>query len=279
MPRYRSPAKVNLWLRILGRREDGFHDVDTRMCPLDLHDDVEIDQTDGTGIEISCSDPEVPTDEGNLVWGAARSYLEEAGMSGGLRIHLEKRIPSGAGLAGGSGNAATVLRALDGMRERPLGLARLTPLAAAIGSDVVFFLHGGACDCTGRGEIVTPVPEGGPSLHLLLVKPDFGVSTPWAYGALRDSVELPGVDYTPQALPWGEMVNDLERPVFSRHLVLAEMKGWLRQQPGVAGALMSGSGSTMFAVLKDEERGPELQEAARERYGESAWVQLCRTVG
>lgn len=278
MPTYRSPAKVNLWLRVLGRREDGFHEVETRMCPLDLDDAVTV-EPGGKGIRVTCSDPEVPTDHTNLVWKAAEAFFHALGpRKEGVAIHLEKRIPSGAGLAGGSSNAATVLRALDKLHHGGLGPDGLAPLAAEIGSDVAFFLHGRACDCSGRGEVVTPVEESIPSLPLLLIRPAFAVSTPWAYRMWMDSRELPGLDYAAQKTPWGQMVNDLERPVFSKHLVLATLKGWLASQAKVQAALMSGSGSTMFAVLEDESAGESLEKAARERYGDCTWIRRCRTI-
>ena len=272
MPSFRSPAKVNLSLRILGRREDGFHDLETLMCPLDLHDVVEL-ELKGQEIQLSCSNPDIPTDAGNLAWKAAQLFFEATDMAdAGVRIHLDKRVPSGAGLAGGSSNAATVLLGLDCMTGAGLGIDGLTPLAAQIGSDVVFFLHEQSCQCSGRGEIVAPV-DFDKALSLVLIKPSFGVSTPWAYGKWSDSRELPGLAYTPQVLPWGEMVNDLERPVFSKHLVLAETKQWLLSQDGVEAALMSGSGSTMFAVLKDLSGRDHLVKAARDRYGDSTWIQ------
>ncbi len=278
MPIYRSPAKVNLWLRILGRREDGFHEIETRMCPLDLHDEVEL-EPGGEGIRITCSDPEIPVGKDNLVWQAAEAFFGASNAHPhGLAIHLQKHIPSGAGLAGGSSNAATVLRALDELNGNILGIDGLVPLASRLGSDVAFFLHDGTCDCSGRGELVQLVKDPLPSLPLLLIRPAFAVSTPWAYRAWRDSGELPTVNYAAQDMPWGQMINDLERPVFARHLVLATIKQWLLSRSEVAAALMSGSGSTLFAVLKSESAGEALENAARDRYGPNTWIRRCRTL-
>ena len=136
-----------------------------------------------------------------------------------------------------------------------------------VGDHTVYFL--------GRGERIEPVPFPQP-LTLLLVKPAFGVPTPWAYQHWRDSHELPGVSYAPQDFPWGRLVNDLERPVFEKYLFLAPLQRWLLQQPEAAGALMSGSGSTCFAVLRKETDGPALQARAKEQFGD-VWTCLCRT--
>jgi len=292
VPSHLSFAKVNLSLRVLRRRDDGFHDVETRMVPISLHDEVIVEPTEPAAgeprIEVYCDDPTVPTDENNLVWQAAEGFFKAAGIDHeGVRIELLKNIPHGAGLAGGSGNAATVLMAMDEIFDAQLGTDGLAPIAAGIGSDVVFFLHGGACDCSGRGEIVTPAPDAERELasgvELFLIKPPFGVSTPWAYGRWRDSRELPDVPYGAQAMPFGQMVNDLERPAFEKYLLLAEIKTWLLDQRdrGVQAALMSGSGSTVFAVLdpdRAESLGAELESEALEQFGPTMWIHRGRTL-
>jgi 4-diphosphocytidyl-2-C-methyl-D-erythritol kinase len=167
-----------------------------------------------------------------------------------------------------------VLKALNELSGAGLGMAEMVGIAAKLGSDIPFFLYGSPCRCRGRGEHVEPVtlPVGGQE-RLILVKPEFGVSTPWAYGRWRESEELAGVDYAPQAMSWGEMVNDLERPVFEKYLFLAELKGWLRAQPEIKGALMSGSGSTTFAVLGEGYGlSGALEERIRSHAGEGIWV-------
>jgi 4-diphosphocytidyl-2-C-methyl-D-erythritol kinase len=157
----------------------------------------------------------------------------------------------------------------------PLSREAIMALAAEIGSDVPFFLARSAAVCRGRGERVEPVsfPH---SLSLLLVKPDFGVPTPSAYGRWKDSLELPGISYAAQEFPWGRLVNDLERPVFEKYLFLAVLKRWLLAQPESAGALMSGSGATCFAVLRQEADGPALEARVKQEFGE-VWTCLCRT--
>ena len=272
-----APAKINLSLRVLRRRDDGFHEIETLMAPIAIRDTLEIERRDGGGIEFTCSDSTLPADGTNLVVRATAAFAASAGIEPHVRIFLKKEIPHGAGLGGGSSDAAATLLALDEIFETRLPLAELTRLAAEIGSDIPFFLARGAAWCRGRGEIVEPcaLPH---SLLLLLVKPPFGVPTPWAYRRWRDSLEIPGVPYAPQTVGALTLVNDLERPVFEKFIQLAEMKRWLIEQPETAAALMSGSGSTMFAVLREKSLGPALSEKARAQFGEHTWLALTETM-
>ncbi|MCL4107874.1 UNVERIFIED_CONTAM: hypothetical protein GTU68_001191 [Idotea baltica] len=267
-----APAKTNLNLRVLRKREDGFHEIETRMIRLSLADRVDLSWTAEDKIELTCSDPELPTGEANLATKAVRALEERVGKQFSLRIHIEKNIPSGAGLGGGSSDAAAVLTGLNEMANLNLSVGELAEVAGTIGSDVPFFIHDCACDCTGRGEVVTPVPDFDPKLSLVLAKPGFGVSAGWAYQKFLNSKTLPGISYLPQICPWGVMTNDLERPVFQKHLVLASMKMWLLNQPEVHAAMMSGSGSTMLAVLNKSDAGTELSERIRNRFGKSTWT-------
>lgn len=274
-----APAKLNLHLRILGKRADGFHDISTRMVPLDFGDELDVQHSAGADeVVFTCSDKTLPVDESNLVMKAVRALQAATSVTGSWRIHLEKKTPSGAGLGGGSSDAATVLMAMNEQLGSPLSLDALSQAAATVGSDVPFFLHGGVCDASGRGEVVTPV-EFPWTLRFLLIKPAFGIPTPWAYQRWALSKELKGVRYEPQYCPWGEMVNDLERPVFEKHLHLAALKMWLLEQKEVAAALMSGSGATMFAVLKENADGDALKAAAENHCGPRTWVQLASIAG
>jgi len=277
---FHSPAKINLWLRILGKREDGFHEVHTRLCRLALGDTVAVEHLGaGTSVRLTCSEPAVPLDESNLAMKALRAFERRTGRTSSWRIHLEKKIPAGAGLGGGSGNAATVLKACNELTGSPLTLAELIELGGQIGSDVPCFqLDTPAADGAGRGEQVTPVDFPW-QLPLVLIKPPFPIPTPWAYKRWADSQEIPGVLYTPQICPWGEMVNDLERPVFEKHRLLPSLKMWLLEQAETRAALMSGSGSTMFAVAETAAQAATLAEKARERVGETAWIQTTQTGG
>jgi 4-diphosphocytidyl-2-C-methyl-D-erythritol kinase len=258
-----ASAKINLSLKILHRREDGFHEIDTLMAPLSLCDELTIEPNEsGSGLVFSSDDSSLPAGEENLVVRAARVFFAEIKKEPRARIELRKKIPHGAGLGGGSSDAASTLLGLNELHGTPLSPARLTTLAAEVGSDVPFFLARGAARCRGRGEIVQPAGPL-PELSLLLLKPEFGVPTPWAYQHWRDSRELPGVDYAPQTVGKLILRNDLERPVFEKHLFLARVKGWLREQPEVVAALLSGSGSTMFAVLRDAMSADALADRAR----------------
>lgn len=273
-----SPAKVNLSLRVLGKRPDGFHEVHTRMCPISLADEVRVTLRLSGGAVLTCSDSTVPNDESNLAPKALRAFEKAAGGTLSLDIHLEKRIPHGAGLGGGSGNAAAVLLAANQLAGMPLTLDQLQAAAATLGSDVPFFLHGRVCDASGRGEVVAPVADFPWQLPLVLIKPPFGIPTPWAYQKWAGSIELAGVRYSPQECPWGPMVNDLERPVFQKWLMLPAVKTWLLEQPETRAALMSGSGSTIFAVAHSSDAAEALAEKAREFCGETTRVYACHTI-
>jgi len=274
--RFSAPAKINLSLRVLHRRDDGFHEIETLMAPVSLCDTLEVELREKGGIEFSCSDHSLPAGEDNLVVRAVRQFGAFTKIEPHVAIRLEKKIPHGAGLGGGSSDAATTLLALDQLYKTRLPPAELSRIAAELGSDVPFFIWQSAATCRGRGEIVEPcaLPR---ALPLLLIKPPFPVPTPWAYKQWRDSVEVPGVPYGPQRFDWGALVNDLERPVFEKYLQLAEMKRWLLEQPEAAGALMSGSGSTIFAVLCEKATGSALVEKVTAQFGPHTWLALTET--
>ncbi len=273
-----SPAKINLWLRILGKRQDGFHDVETRLCPISLADEVTVTRRVSGATVLTCSDPSLPTDESNLALKALRAFESRTGLRESWTIHLEKHIPHGAGLGGGSSNAATVLTALNQLCDQPLTLPQLAEIGGAIGSDIPFFLYGRTCDATGRGEIVTPVEDFPWRLPVVLVKPPFGVSTPWAYQHWLTSTEQPGVTCSPQQCAWGLMRNDLERPVFEKWTLLPTLKMWLLDQPETQVALMSGSGSTVFAITGSGADAAALAEKARTLCGPSTKVITTSTM-
>ncbi len=271
-----APAKVNLSLKVVRRREDGFHEIETRMAPLSLSDTLEFEAQSSGGLHFTCSDSTLPRDESNLVVRAVRELEQASGRSFHLSIHLEKRIPHGAGLAGGSSDAAATLRSVNELFLLGLSHERLCEMAATLGSDIPFFLFESVCDCRGRGEDVKPIAFD-PILNLLLIKPRFGIPTPWAYQQWKDSRELPGAAYAPQAQSWGTLENSLERPVFEKYLFLADLKSWLLARTEVEAALMSGSGSTTFAILKPERDSTDLEAALRAEFGHETWTQVCET--
>jgi 4-diphosphocytidyl-2-C-methyl-D-erythritol kinase len=273
-----APAKINLSFEIKGRREDGFHEIETLMAPISLADRLIIERSQATnGIQFSCDDSSLPGGDDNLVVRAARLFQQRTQSREGIEIVLEKKIPHGAGLGGGSSDAATTLLGLNELFETRLEQKELFALAAQIGSDVPFFILGSTATCRGRGEIVEParLPA---RFNLLLVKPDFGVPTPWAYQRWKDSRELPGASYAAQDFSGVRFVNNLERPVFEKFVLLGYLKTWLRLQPEVSVALLSGSGSTVFAVLRDGADRDQVAERIRVELDPTMWIFACETL-
>jgi 4-diphosphocytidyl-2-C-methyl-D-erythritol kinase len=274
-----APAKINLSLEIRDRRADGFHEIETLMTPISLADEITITGAAHTlGIDFRCDDPSLPTGPENLVIRAAELFSRTTGQKVDVTIQLRKKIPHGAGLGGGSSDAAATLLGLNRCYQTNLALEELARLAAEIGSDVPFFLFQSAAICRGRGEIVEPRKLGA-ALSLLLLKPSFGVSTAWAYSRWKDSRQIPGVNYDPKEFGGLRFVNDLERPVFEKFVFLAQTKMWLLKQAEVAAALLSGSGSTVFAVLRDEGAAQSLAARARAELDPELWTSAARTTG
>ena len=268
-----APAKINLSLRVLGKRADGFHEIESLMVPLssaDLSDVLYFEPAEAYGLR--CDEPGVPLDESNLITMAVRKFEQSIGRPCHWQITLEKKIPHGAGLGGGSSDAATTLLALNELENGGFSNDQLADMGASFGSDVPFFIYQQACMVKGRGEIIEPVLRSDSSgQSLLLLKPYFGVSTPDAYRHCLDAREVTGVDYTAQKMPWGEIINDLEKPVFYKHRFLAEMKLWLLQQNEVEAAMMSGSGSTMMAFLSDSKFSNDVIVRARQELDPGLW--------
>jgi len=272
-----APAKINLSLRVLGRRSDGFHEIETFIAPISLCDEIKIEQRSGKQeIAFRCDDPSVPKGEDNIVVRAANAFFEETKITSGVSIALKKTIPHGAGLGGGSSDAASTLLALNELFETNLPREALGRMAAMIGSDVPFFIFQSAAVCKGRGELVTPTRLR-EQLSVLLLKPGFGVPTQWAYSRWRDSREIPGVSYGAQQFTQRSFVNDLERPVFEKFVFLAQLKMWLLKQPEVGAALMSGSGSTVFAVIRDNTDVDRLAMRAKAELDPELWTCACET--
>jgi 4-diphosphocytidyl-2-C-methyl-D-erythritol kinase len=274
-----APAKINISLRILGERPDGFHDLESLMAPIALADQIEIAHGSGREIVLACNDPELPLGSENLCVKAAEAFRSVTGLDHGISITLLKRIPHGAGLGGGSSDGAMVLRGLNELFDNPLVNEELLQIAATLGSDVSFFLGGGAAWCRGRGEILeaATVP---PRRRLLLLKPPFPVPTGWAYkkySEMRKSGKLPS-DPERQFLGNLVIVNDLEIPVFEKYVLLPVMKSWLREQAPVEAAFMTGSGSAMVAVIAPGSGAEQIEALKRgvvAEFGGTLWV--CET--
>ncbi len=270
----RAPAKVNLSLRILDKRADGYHEIESLMTPISLADEITIETSLGHRIRIECDDASLPTDWTNLAAVAAGTFYDHTGLRFDTRIVIRKRIPHGAGLGGGSSDAASVLVGLDALFETHLGTEALEALAAKCGSDVPFFIGRRPAWVRGRGERVDPSSLGR-TLALVLVKPAFAVETPWAYRQWAGSAELPGISYDAVSVDGITLVNDLDRPVFEKFLLLPIIKRWLGAQPEVLGAGMSGSGSTMFAICESAASAEKIQARALEHFGQDLWSCVC----
>ncbi|HEU5070621.1 MAG TPA: 4-(cytidine 5'-diphospho)-2-C-methyl-D-erythritol kinase [Verrucomicrobiae bacterium] len=279
-----SPCKVNLLLNILGKRTDGFHELETVMHPVNICDHLSFTRA-ATGVQLTCNHPELPVDARNLVFRAATAFRQAAGIADGVKLHLEKHIPMAAGLGGGSGNAATTLLGLNELFDQPLDAAQLQALAATLGSDVPFFLQTKPALATGRGENVTSL-EPFPCLQqtaILLVHPGFGIATAWAYRELarfpaalngqpgraeKLIAALRGQDLTTAGR---EFYNSLEAPALEKFPVLALYQEFFREQ-GAAVALMSGSGSTTFAIFADRIRAEAAVEPFQREFGAAGWL-------
>jgi 4-diphosphocytidyl-2-C-methyl-D-erythritol kinase len=272
-----APAKINLNLRVLGKNAaTGYHDIESLMVPVTLADELRVEFTSTPGIQLTCSDPELDAGSDNLAWRAAELFLRATKHTGGAAIELHKHIPHGAGLGGGSSDAASVLKALNVQCKNPLDATALEILGAELGSDVPFFVRGQAGIARGRGEILEPHPLDTP-LDLLLLKPPFPVPTSWAYQAYAEKRFCPSGWTAPQLHEGLEIFNDLERAVFAKYVLLPAMKQWLLEHSLVAAAAMTGSGSCMFAILRDARGADLLGTEAKEMFGDTLWTKSCRT--
>ena len=277
----RCPAKLNLFLEVVGRRDDGYHDIDTVMQAIDLADVLEIAPRADGELVLVCSDPGLPTDERNLVVRAAVALREATGHGGGATMRLTKRVPSEAGLGGGSSDAAGALVGLSMAWGLGLGAEELRPVAAGVGSDVAFFLTGGTARCTGRGEVVEPL-EVGAVFHYVLVCPQVRVSTGAAYEEVRFPLTPRRNDINMMVRSvveghvggvGGALFNRLEGPAFSLHPELSAAKGELARSGPFAGVGMTGSGSALFGLCQAGQWELAGRRAAELRLGDTRRVQ------
>ena len=276
----KTPAKINLFLRITGKRPDGYHELYTLMCPLALYDTLTLN-AGGTGIVVVCDHPGVPEDSSNLAAHSAHLFLKTAfaGNSlpiSGLTIHIDKKIPVGAGLGGGSSDAAAVLMALNDHFGQPLALPALTTLGTRLGADVPFFIRGAPALATGIGDRLEPFPHLTP-WTALLVYPNEVVSTAWVYKNLnlrltKEEKKLSKFHFDGRLFNVNEhLVNDLE-PVTERAFPVIRAIKRLLLAHGAAGAMMSGSGSTVFGLFADHERAISVCTALRDNQQNKNWT-------
>ena len=274
-----APAKVNLVLDVLGRRPDGYHDVAMLMVRLSLHDRVTVALASGETVVMSCPGLELAAGEENIAARAARLFLAHTGLSTGVAIRIDKRIPAAAGMGGGSSNAAAVLLALNDLLEAGLSRHELQALGVRLGADVPFFLCGEmAAWATGIGERLEPW-RGLPPLWLVLVNPRFAVSTAWVYQNLRlthppRATRIPRFPERVEDLV-ALLRNDLEPVTSASHPEINEIKARLRDA-GALGALMSGSGPTVFGVFAD--RAAAENAAGQVVRGDDWWTAVVSPV-
>ena len=267
-----APAKVNVRLEILGTRTDGYHEIRSIMCPVGLFDDVTVSPAI-EGIAITVNGDILPLDSRNLAYQAAALFAERATLANGVAIHLEKRIPVGAGLGGGSSDAAAVLSLLNELAEAGYSRDDLMDMGASLGSDVPFFCGSGPALATGRGEQIAPIRLS-PSFWAVLVMPSFSVSTAWAYSAYchseKESTFAFGEEVDLLAQGRELLRNDLEEAVGERFSEIGEIKEALGGC-GAWGSLMSGSGSTVFGIFLKERQAREAQRRIQADCGERRW--------
>ena len=280
-----SFAKINRLLRVLGKRPDGYHEIFTVLQTISLHDDLEFElRTDGK-LTLVCDDPRIPTDETNLIIKAAIALQEKLETPLGADIKLTKRIPAQGGLGGASSNAAVTLIVLNGLWRAPFLSHHWRHPAAELGADVPFFTTAGRCVATGIGATLYPVMDG-PKQPLIIITPNARVSTPAAYAALNAG-SLTTVDampilsssferlFTSDSSQWPEPVNDFERVIFEIEPEIERAKNALLEA-GVRGALLAGSGSSVFGVVDDEAKRDRVLDNLRR---EAGWqVFSCETL-
>ncbi len=250
----RSFAKINLGIEVLGRREDGYHEIKTLFQTVDLSDTLEFLPLAGRGIRLSGSDPAIPWDESNLVFRAARLLQESRPDAGGIEIRVSKNIPAGRGLGGGSGNAALTLYALNLLWGSGLDRRSLDALARRLGADVPYFLEGGLCLGQARGDDVSPLDDL-PPLHCVLILPAFSISTADIYSRVRltSAAEDSKINRFLARGEFGRLENRLEETIFSLYPRLEAIKSsFLRQ--GAVLSLVSGTGSAVFGLFEDKEK-------------------------
>jgi 4-diphosphocytidyl-2-C-methyl-D-erythritol kinase len=267
------PAKINFWLEVISRREDGYHELSSLMLPITLYDHLDLCLQTRSGISLECEPSDVSAGPGNLVWKAAELYLSTGALKSGVDIRLRKKIPVGAGLGGGSADAAATLLGLNAFAERPLNSARLHDLAGQLGADVAFFLYARPALATGIGEKLQHI-DGLPPYPLVLIKPPVAVSTQEVYQSLKLTRGKSHINVDRlMSWPWAlsdMLVNDLEVVTVAKLPMIAQIKQWLLEQ-GAVGAIMSGSGPTVFGVFGQNGMAEEVALLAK-RVWTQCWV-------
>ncbi len=275
-------AKINLSLNVLGKREDGYHTLQMIMQTIQLHDTISIHQIP-EGVEINCDAPYVPNNSSNIAYKAAEAMLYSFGIKSGVRIDIQKRIPVAAGLAGGSTDAAAVIKGINELFKLGIDQKELMKLGKTIGADVPYCIMGGTALAEGIGEVLTPLPDFG-GVAVLLIKPRVGVSTAWVYKNLDLSKvsERPEIDKLLTAIGdrdirtlSSEMKNVLESVTVNKYPVIEKIKKELIRL-GAAGSMMSGSGPTVFGIFEDTEKAKFAYERLKDGKDECILTQTVQ---
>lgn len=253
-----TPAKINLALKILRKRADGYHELQTILQKISLYDEIELQLSPRQGISVTADDPAIPGDQRNLAYRAAQALFQRTSIAAGVAIHIKKKIPAGAGLGGGSSDAAAVLTALNKLLDCKLTMSELIELGLTLGADVPFFIYPGTTALAeGIGERLSPVTLR-QSFWALVLYPGFSVETAWAYSNYKiltnkiNHIKIQNsIRDIHQLLPL--MENDLEQVVIELHPEIQKIKDELITA-GAYGSLMSGSGSSVFGLFPDEKR-------------------------
>ena len=275
-------AKVNLGLDIIGKREDGYHLLKMIMQTVDLYDEIEINKSDDNKISIKCNISYVPVDNRNLMYKAAVLFMDKYNINSGLKINIKKNIPVAAGMAGGSTDAAAVLKCLNKLFEVNAPYEELADLALKIGADVPYCINGGTAICEGIGEVITELPPF-KNVIMVIVKPSFGVSTKEVYGGLdisriKKHVKIDdivrGMKKNNINVLCYNMKNVLENVTIRKYPVIKDIKHMMIKQ-GAKGALMSGSGPTVFGIFSDMMSAQRCFENMKRKYKD---VFITRTI-
>lgn len=279
--KFRAYGKINLMLDVVGIRNDGYHMLNTVMQSIDLYDEMELSIEDGEGIEIRCDKEGFPLDSNNLIWKAVDAFKEhtKTELGGKLIITVDKRLPSMAGMGGGSADCAAMLNALNTFYGTMLDSDEIVNIAAELGADVPFCVKGGTRLCQGIGEIMHKLPS--PQCAFLIIKPDISVSTPEAFKAY-DKIVNPQrcqLDNFLKALSSGKllsmciyMFNVLEYAAQLPEIALAKQR---LKESGALSSMMTGSGSAVFGVFENEEYA---KEAAEKLKGEYGYCEVCKPI-
>lgn len=275
-----APAKINLILKVLRKRDDGYHDIFSVMQPVSLYDEIYVSASRGRGVFVSSDSAEIPSDDSNLACRAAEEFLKRTGFDWRIEIRIKKNIPVAAGLGGGSSDAAAVLMGLNGLLKAGLSEAALMEMASVIGSDAPFFILKSPAAATGRGTVLRRASL--PAYHYVLINPGFKVSTKWAYDNLDLTKKFEDniLTYSDEALKDVErlkdyLTNDLESVTLRRFPEISSLKDALNGA-GASAALMSGSGPTAFGVFHDGAAARAAFEVLKASFGGSSSVFLVR---